>query len=377
MMSDQQIRILHIIGIMNRGGAETMIMNLYRYINRDRIQFDFVENSAEPGAFDNEVHSLGGRIYHCPHYNVKNHFTYKKWWEEFLKEHHSEYAAVHGHLGSTAAIYLRIAKKYGMYTIAHSHNTSGYGMRDLIYQIYAYPTRFVADYFFGCSFDAGVSRYGMKICSDKGKFSVLNNAINTSNFKFNSDVRQSVRRQYGIDDKLVLGHIGRFSKQKNHDFLIDIFAQVRKKNPSTVLILIGEGELCKQVQEKVNRLNLQNSVLFMGVQENVSPYYQAMDIFLLPSLYEGLGIVAVEAQTTGLRCIISDRVSKECIVTDNQVSICSLTDSAKVWADRILEQVNYMRSDSSEQVAANGYDIKEASDWLTQFYLEKTQRVKK
>lgn len=162
-MSDP-IRVLHVIGIMNRGGAETMIMNLYRHVDRNKVQFDFVENEGETAAYDGEILALGGKIYRCPRYRGKNHLAYKRWWHDFFRSHPGEYPIVHGHIGSTAAIYLSIAKKYGAYTIAHSHSA---GAGTAAYQIFSYPTRFIADHFFACSDDAAVSRYGRKVGTDK------------------------------------------------------------------------------------------------------------------------------------------------------------------------------------------------------------------
>ena len=173
------IRVLHVIGIMNRGGAETMIMNLYRNIDRTKVQFDFVENSNEPAAFDAEIRALGGKVYRCPHYNGKNHFTYIKWWNTFFLTHKDEYPIVHGHLGSTAAIYLSIAKKYGAYTIAHSHST---GTGSIIYRIFSYRTRYIADFFMACSVDAAIARYGKKVGNNKNYCNILNNAINIDKF---------------------------------------------------------------------------------------------------------------------------------------------------------------------------------------------------
>lgn len=369
-MSDKPIRVLHVIGSMNRGGAEVMIMNLYRNIDREKVQFDFVENTFEEAEFDKEILGLGGKIYRCPHYNGINHMAYKKWWKKFFKEHHTDYRIIHGHLGSTAAIYLKIAKMYNIYTIAHSHNTSGKSIKSLLYRVYSYPTRYIADYFFGCSIDAGISRYGKKVASDISKFQVLNNAIDTEMFKYNPLLREEMRKKYQIDDKIVIGHVGRFVHQKNHEFLIDVFEQVHKKNSQLILVLIGDGILREKIEEKVNRLKLQNDVLFMGVQENISQFYQAMDVFVFPSLFEGLGIVAVEAQSSGLKCVVSDMVSRECIVTENQVTICSLQDNTERWADTILKKIHYNRSDSSEQIKSHGYDIRETSKWLTNFYLE-------
>ena len=368
-MKHTPVRILHVIGIMNRGGAETMIMNLYRHMDRSKVQFDFVENSSEPAAFDEEITGLGGRIYRCPHYNGKNHFAYKKWWKRFFNEHAGDYAAVHGHLGSTASIYLSIAKKYGLFTIAHSHNTTDFSLRSAIYSAYSYPTRHIADYFFGCSEAAGLSRFGRSVCRNPQRFTVLKNAIETEKFAFSKSIRKQVREEYHIEDRLVIGHVGRFFEQKNHRFLVEIFAQIHQRNPSSVLMLVGDGELRDQVEEQIQRKGLSESVIFTGVQADVSRFYQAMDVFVFPSLYEGLGIAAVEAQCSGLPCVVSDGVPKECIVTTNLVTQRKLSDSVEEWASHILEKCSVPREDHSLKVTASGYDIGETSRWLEEFYL--------
>lgn len=368
-MNQSPIRILHVIGIMNRGGAETMIMNLYRHIDREKVQFDFVENSLEPAAFDEEIRSLGGRIYRCMHYNGKNHFAYVRWWKQFFRDHAGEFAAVHGHLGSTAAIYLSVAKKAGLFTIAHSHNTGRRTLSGLLYQAYAYPTRYLADFFFGCSVDAGISRYGRKVCANPYKFKVLNNAIETEQFAFAPDIRMRMREELGLAEKNVIGHVGRFEQQKNHEFLIRIFAQIRKRDPNAVLLLVGDGVLRKTTEEQVRFLGLEGSVIFAGVQERVCDYYQAMDILVLPSLFEGKPFVIVEAQTAGLFCVISDKVPVECMVTENLVTVCGLRESPEQWAEHILSRLGGERNDRSAEVSRSGYDIHETARWLENYYV--------
>lgn len=369
-MKQEPIRILHVIGIMNRGGAETMIMNYYRHVDRTKVQFDFVENSFEPAVFDEEILSFGGRIFRCPRYNGKNHVAYLRWWKQFFREHGAEFTAVHGHLGSTAAIYLSAAKKAGIFTIAHSHNTHDLSLISMVYQLYSYPTRYIADYFFGCSKGAGLSRYGKKVCASADRFSVLNNAIDTMHFSYCEELRSQFRQQLGIDDKLVIGHVGRFFAQKNHKFLIEIFAQIHKQNPNTILLLVGDGELRNAIESQIHTYGLDNCVILAGVQADVSPYYQAMDVFLFPSLYEGLGIVAVEAQTAGLPCVISDKVSRECILADNLVAVCPLKSSPRLWGETVLECADIPREDHTYIIKTHGYDIREAATWLQNFYLK-------
>lgn len=363
------IRILHVIGLMDRGGAETLIMNLYRSIDRNLVQFDFVENRATEGAYDQEILSLGGHIYRCPHYNGRNHFPYVKWWDHFFRDHSGDYSAVHGHLGSTAAIYLGMAKKYGLYTIAHSHNTNHFSLRDLLYSVYSYPTRFVADFFFGCSLQAGIDRYGVKIASDPSRYKTVPNAIHTGSFSYDPTVRDSLRQELGIADRIVIGHVGRFSEQKNHRFLINIFSEIHKKKPNTCLLLVGDGPLRSEMEQQVAQLQLTACTVFAGVQDDVSRFYQAMDAFVFPSIYEGFGIVALEAQASGLPCFLSDVIPDDCVVTD-LVCKLPLRESATTWADQILSGIRRKRSDHSFQVAASGFDINETAKWLTDFYMK-------
>ena len=366
---DKPIRVLHVIGIMNRGGAETMIMNLYRNIDRNKVQFDFVENSSEPAAFDEEILSLGGKIYRCPHYNGKNHFAYVKWWNTFFQKHPGEYPIVHGHLGSTAAIYLSIAKKYGVYTIAHSHNTNAQkSMEQYIYSIFSYPTRYIADHFFACSPDAAVDRFGKKIAKDTRRCEVLRNAIDSGIFRFDPEIRSKIRNELKINDNaVVIGNVARFAAQKNHAFLMEVFRIVYQKNPNTVLVLVGDGALRPQIEKFIDENKLYSNVIITGVQSNVWDYYQAMDVFVFPSHYEGLGIVVIEAQAAGLPCCVSDAVPSEASLT-NLVEHRSLSDSAESWADWILSRSHELRRDTTDEIRRAGYDISDTSVWLENFY---------
>ena len=368
-MGNQVLRVLHVIGSMGYGGAETLIMGLYRCIDRSRVQFDFVENTLEKAAFDDEIRSLGGRIFNCPHYTGKNHFQYIKWWNRFFDEHAGEFTAVHGHIGSTAAIYLRIAKKHGLFTIAHSHNTNGVGFSDFLYRIYAFPTRYIADQFFACSRQAGIDRYGKRVGSDPQSCLLLHNAIDTKRFAFDPQKRESARNMLNIsDDELVIGHIGRFVAQKNHPFLIDVFAEIHRRKPKAKLLLLGLEDPEQAVRKKAEALGLTDRILFAGVHRDTVPYYHAMDVFVLPSLYEGFGIVNIEAQCSGLPCVISDKVSAECILAKDLVSVCPLDAGAEGWADRILSVVSGARFDHSDIVADMGYDVRQTAASLEAFY---------
>ena len=370
-MYDSPIRILHVIGIMNRGGAETMIMNLYRNIDRTKVQFDFVENEGEEAAFDKEILSLGGRIYRCPRYQGKNHFAYTTWWHAFWRNHNGEYPIVHGHIGSTATIYLAIAKKYGSITIAHSHNTNALKTTsDIIYSIFSYPTRYIADYFFACSRKAGISRYGKKIGKDSAKCRILPNAIDTERFVYHDNRRQKMRQLLEIkDEQFVIGNVGRFAQQKNHRFLIEIFDMIHQENPYALLLLLGDGELRPEIEKMIKERCLQNHVVLAGIQVNTWDYYQVMDVFLMPSLNEGLPVSLVEAQAAGLPCYVSTGVPQESAIT-NLVQFKSLEDSAEGWATEVLKCFKKPRRIMTEEIRRAGYDIAETSRWLQNYYME-------
>lgn len=365
----EPIRVLHVIGIMNRGGAETMIMNLYRHIDRSKVQFDFVENSSEPAAFDEEILSLGGRIYRCPHYDGKNHFTYVEWWNDFFKAHPKEYPIVHGHLGSTAVIYLSIAKKYGAYAIAHSHSSgTDHSLKSFLYRIMSYNTRYVADYFFACSDVAGKDRYGCKVVSGE-HYSVINNAIDLDAFSFDQDVRESVRQEFGFDSaQLVIGHIGRYTREKNQEFVIEIFTKLKKQEKNVCLLMVGDGPLHTQMMQLAENTEAKSSIYFTGVRSDVNRLLQAMDVFVFPSLYEGLGIALIEAQAAGLPCVVSDTIPKEAYLTD-LVKSESLSNSPDIWAEKILAMRNVPRTDRRAEIAAHGFDITTEAVKLQEFYI--------
>ncbi|MDC3411847.1 glycosyltransferase family 1 protein [Terrihalobacillus insolitus] len=353
---------------MNRGGAETMIMNLYRNIDRSKIQFDFIVHTEDKCAFDDEIYKLGGRIFRVPTYKGTNHLPYLKNWEHFFKKH-PEYKIIHGHVRSTASIYLKIAKKYGLITIAHSHSTSsGNGLSAIAKNVLQFPIRHVADYFFACTKTAGEWLFGKKTCQ-KENFHIFKNAIDAKKFVFNNVVRSRVRKELRIEDKFVIGHVGRFHSSKNHEFLIDIFKNVHKKNDNAILLLVGDGDLQDTIRKRVYNLGLDNNVIFTGVRSDIPELFQAMDMFVFPSLYEGLGIVLIEAQATGLPCVIANTIPKEALITDN-VKQFSLTESPKVWTEAILKRMDsYERKSTYAKIKDSGYDIEESHRWLQEFYL--------
>lgn len=359
------IRILHVIGVLNRGGAEAMIMNLYRNIDRTKVQFDFVENTDETGIYEQEIRDCGGRIYHCPKFSG-NVISYMKWWDDFFDHHMNEFAFVHGHIGSTAAMYLHSAKKHGIPTIAHSHNVfRGYDLKQIEYRVLSWPTRFISDYFFACSKEAGISRYGRK-----ASFRVIRNAIDTKLFVFREEDRKQILDELHIDEKTaVFGHIGRFWAQKNHVFLIDIFKEILKIHPDSVLLLVGDGPLKEETEQRVISAGLQDRIRFLGVREDIPKMMCALDVMIFPSVYEGLPVTLVESQCLGLKCLMSDVISDETILCPEMIEKMSLNESAHQWAEKALQMRGYERKSFVREITEQGFDIAENAARLQEFYL--------
>lgn len=368
-------RILQVVGRMNRGGAESLLMELFRNIDRNEIMFDFMVHTEEECAYDEEIQRLGGRIYHVPRFTGVNFIPYVKAWKLFFNEH-DEYKIVHGHIGSSAAIYLAIAKNNGCYTIAHSHNTTSKyekGFKSIIYQCFSYPTRYIADYFFGCSKEAGLDRYGKKKCNSNN-FSVLHNGIDVSKFAFNKDIREKLRMSYHLDNRFIVGVAGRITEQKNPFFIIEIFHEIKKLNKNAFLLWCGDGELRGGIEQKIKEYRLENDIELVGAVSNVNEFMQAFDIFLFPSLWEGLSISLIEAQTASLPCFISDVLSQEGDLT-NLIHRISLKKSANEWAKIILSESNSDRCNQSDIIKKNSYDIDSSVNMIRNFYLDVLKNI--
>ena len=307
------IHVLHVIRAMDRGGAETMIMNLYRHIDRSRIKFDFLVHVENKCDYDDEILKLGGRIFHIIPYRIYNYVSYKSQFKKLL-EAHPEIQIVHGHIGSSASVYLRVANKLGRYTIAHSHALNKMdNLSDIIFKIMTLDNRWISDYYLGCSYQAGVDQYGKKVVSSE-KFKVLNNSIDASKYVYDSEIQRKMKTSLGLEGKIVFGHVGRFIPLKNHTFLLEVFSEIAKIEPKAEFILVGRGGLEDKIKRKVQDMKLVDKVHFLGVREDIPELMIMMDGFVFPSIHEGLGIVAVEAQAAGLPCLISEGVPDEAIV---------------------------------------------------------------
>ena len=361
----EPVRILQVVGILNCGGAESMIMNLYRNIDREKVQFDFIVHANEEGMYDQEVKELGGEIYHCPRFTGRNIISYRKWWRKFFEEH-PEYRILHSHMRSCAALYFSIASKAGVKTIIHSHSTSnGAGIQALVKNVMQLPLRYQADYLMACSNRAGIWLYGEKACNSN-KYVFLPNAVDVEKYRMNEVIREQYRNNLNLENKLVFGHVGRFHESKNHPFLLKVFAEINKENPNAVLILIGDGELRGMIEETIKNLDLEKSVILLGLRRDVGELLQAIDVLLFPSVWEGLPVTVIEAQAAGVPCIISDNITKDVDITE-LVHRLPITDEKK-WKDLALSGMH--RKDVSEKVKESGFDVKESAKMLAAFYEE-------
>lgn len=366
-MTRQPIRVLNMFTVMDRGGAETMVMNYYRHIDRTKVQFDFLVHREQRGAYDDEIERMGGRIYRmCPIY-PQNFSRYKRDLRAFFRAH-PEYKIIHSHMSELGYFAFREAERQGVpVRICHAHNAPhGFDVKMIMRTYFKKRMMPYLTHLFMCGEESGKWLYGER---NKSRFIMLNNAIDAALYSFDASKREKMRQQLGLTDELVIGHVGRFNPQKNHPFLLNVFAALLKKEPDAVLLLVGGGADLPKIQTKAQELGITERVRFLGVRSDVADLMQAMDVFVFPSLYEGLGIALVEAQAAGLPCVVSDTIPHEAYLTD-------LVDSEKLsapeekWAEKILALRAVPRTDRYEEIAAHGFDISTEAVKLQEFYLK-------
>ena len=367
-----KIYVLHVVGRMDRGGTEALIMSLLRRLDRTKFQYDIVEQTEDICSHDQEIQALGSVIYRCPAISLLGLNTYRKWWRRFFAEH-DEYRIVHGHSRGSAPIYLREARRAGRTTIVHSHNNSfGKGIKGIIRKIWQFPLRNLADVNLACSHDSGIAQYGRH-----NPFTVINNGIESEKFAFNKYKRMEMRSELSLDGRFVVGNVARYVEQKNHTFLLKIFRELLNMEHEAVLLLIGSGPLEEKIRSQAEEMHMADSIIFSGEHSNIADYYQAMDVFVLPSLFEGLGIVNIEAQCAGLPCFVSDTVAPEAKVT-NLLRFLSLEDAPEKWATEIIRgwKESGERRARAKDVQEKGFDINWTARQLQELYvnaLEKAQ----
>ena len=354
-----RIRVLHIVGRLGYAGLETVVMNYYRHIDREKVQFDFVVGTKEKEHFDDEIVSLGGKIYRL-NSRVKAPFSYIKSLARIIRE--NKYETIHIHQNSASMIIEAFtAKCCGVRTIiGHSHNSRC----DVVWQHYCFKplVNFFLTNRFACSKEAGQWVFGTR-----KDVTIINNAINLQEFNFDENVRNAYRKKLKLENNFVIGFIGRFQLQKNPLFLMKVFEEIHKKNKKAVLLLIGDGELQTQMIKYAKENDILSSVRFLGKRDDIAQLLFAMDVFILPSLFEGFGMVTIEAMATGLSCVTSNHVPCPNVL-GRKISL-PLEEGPEIWADTILQVEILPRNNISDFVRESGYDIAIEAKKLQNFYL--------
>lgn len=377
-MDLKEIRILHILDSLDYGGVSAYIMNQYRNIDRAKVQFDFLTYKNNEKYLE-EIQNLGGKIYTTSigSKNKLTNFSFSVFQIlKFLNNHN--YQVIHVHNCSIFGMLKgtlpgKLSKKVKL-VIGHSHNsgTATQSFFDNSIRIFLKEIiTWSSDLYFACSHLAGLSKYPNRIIKSS-KFEIMYNAIDEKKYVFNEVNRNIIREKFNIEDKTVIGHVGRMEHTKNHSFLLDIFYEIVKEKDDVCLLLIGNGSLQNKLIEKVRDYNIEDKVIFAGVFEDTNELYQAMDLFVFPSFYEGLGIVLIEAQLSGLSCFVSERVPEEANISKGY-KVLNLRESAYYWAKSIMNSIGESKSriDTCYQHYLTNYNIIEQSSKLQELYLVK------
>lgn len=357
------------MGKMNRGGVEAVVMNYYRAMDKNKVQFDFFVDEDSEFPQREELEKAGAGIYMLPPYSRM--WAWRKKLKEILRENH--YTIVHAHINTMNVFPLFEAWAAGVpVRVCHNHSTAhtGEGKKTILkYLLRPFAKCFATDWF-ACGEKAGEWMYGKKAVAS-GRVNVLRNAVDTRHFAFDGKVRAKMRTQLGLKEgQLTIGHIGRYTYAKNHAFLLETFAALLKKEPNAMLLLVGEGERAEQVQDIIQALELGDHVLQLGAQADTAPIYSAMDVFCLPSFYEGVPVVALEAQAADLPCVFSKAVPQEACVK-NKVCFLSLEAPQEQWVDALLKCKGVRQKSAADAVEKAGFDIWQQAKRLEEFYLEK------
>ena len=360
-------RLLCIVSSMNTGGAETFLMKMYRALDREKFQMDFCVNSDE-NFYEQEILKLGGKIYKIP---AKSQ-NVRKWHQELkqvVRENGYQYVIrVCEH--SLAVLDLLVAREGGAkQLIMRSSNTgSGGKISTAVHRCFRFLPRTVPTVKLAPSTEAAEYTFG-KGCVKRGEVFLLHNAIDTNVYCFDEIGRERLRKELGLEDKFVVGHVGRFNQQKNHAFLIDVFQELHHRNPQARLVLVGKGELEEAVRQKVCALGLEEYVIFTGVRQDIPQLLSAFDVFLFPSLYEGMPNTVIEAQATGLPCVISDSITREADITD-LVHFCSLDSHISIWVDACAKAGGNNRQWYHDALIEAGYDIRDVGPQFVKWTFE-------
>ena len=351
-------RVLCLVSSMNAGGAETFLMKLYRQLDRTRYQMDFCVNIREKGFYDDEIKNLGGEIFYVPP-KSEDIKAFKRELAELIRQKGYPYVL---RITSNAMGFLdlKVAKQAGAKVcIARSSNSSdGKGWKPwiahrlgrLLYNrhvdVRIAPSDLAAEYTFG------------KNACRNGMVKILHNAVDTDMYRYDELGRTTVRQELGIsEDALLVGHVGRLTTQKNHSFLLKVFAELLKSRQESMLLLVGKGELKEQLVQQTKELGIADKVIFAGVRSDIPQLLSAMDVFVFPSLYEGMPNTVIEAQATGLPCVISDTITRQADIT-GRVNYLPLSCAETIWAEAAVDAVSMQRQDTKQAFMENGYDVK-------------------
>lgn len=358
------IRVLQCVNNMHRAGLETMLMNYYRHIDRNKIQFDFLTHRPTRSEYDDEIEDLGGKVYYAPRLYPQNYPAYFRYMKSFFLEH-PEYRIIHSHIDAMSYLPLMAAKKAGVpIRIAHSHNTSiDKDFKYLMKEAFRWQLPYVATDYLACGTEAGKFLFGHR------DFQIIPNAIDTSGFRFSIETRDAIRRSMGIENAFVIGCVGRLTAQKNILFLINVFYEICKADTNSVLLVIGGGNEENELKALTKKLGISERVLFLGIRSDVNALYQAMDVFVMPSLFEGLPVVGIEAQFSDLHCVFSSNITREVSISE-KAHFISLKRSYSDWAGYIL-RLKGVVGDRNPNFQCERYDIEQAKDILEQYYLKK------
>lgn len=366
------IRILHVVTSMEKGGIENMLMNFYRKIDREKVRFDFLVHAKEKAEFETEIEALGGKIFRLSEErSIKKFFPYMKSLKVFFKGH-DEYKIVHSHIDAMSVFPLYAAKKAGVpVRIAHSHTSKSYGKcRFILKNVFKLFINKFCNYSFACSKDAGRYLFGKKAV-ESGKVTVIKNGIDCNVFAFDKEKRNEMRKKLSFsDDDTVLCHVGRFDKNKNQSFVLEVLNALKKRGVNAKALFLGEGEDLKKVQELSKKLCLENDTVFAGVVSNVFDYLQAADVFVFPSIFEGLPLTLVEAQANGLSVFASSSVTEESNVSKT-LQFLPLESGAEFWAKEIQKAMPFERKNNIEKIRKAGFDSAHSAEFMQKFYLEK------
>lgn len=352
-------RILHVIGAMNRAGAETLIMNLYRVIDRSKYQFDFLVHTQEPCDFDKEIQELGGRIYRIPWFSPTNALQYRRLCRTHF-QNHPEHRIVHGHINNGAFVYLKEAHRAGRKTLIHAHSSNFYtGIAHLAFSLGTYPLRNLADCYLACSEDACQGTFGKKI-AQSGAWHLIKNGIDPAKYACSPETHEEAKERFQVQERPTFGHVGRFIEVKNHSFLLEVFAKVKNELPNAVLLLAGRGELEESTKQQAAELGLKDSVQFLGARDDIPDLLRALDVFIFPSINEGLSYAVIEAQASGAQCLISTGVPKMALITP-QAQQLELTRGTEDWAITAAQAYRRAiaedRHDRSREITDAGFNI--------------------